>query len=56
MTVITESRITASMSNSRYWYQARSSIAGRKCGAPLCLITYSVQKMAVSIADIGLSK
>jgi len=49
-------QINAITSRSRYWYQARSRIAGRKCGAPLCLMTYSVQKMAVSKADIGLSR
>jgi hypothetical protein len=49
-------QINARTSRSRYWYQARSSTAGCKCGAPLCLMTYSVQKMAVSKADIGLSR
>lgn len=54
--MIMETKNAARISSSRYWYQARPNIAGRKCGAPLCLIMYSVQKMAVSIADIGLSR
>ena len=49
-------QINAITSRSRYWYQARSRIAGGKCGTPLCRMTYSVQKMAVSKADICLSR
>jgi hypothetical protein len=52
---ITTDRSTAETSRSRYWYQERSRAADRRCGAPLCLMTYSVQKIAVSRADIGRS-
>ena len=45
----------ANKSRRRYWYQASSAAAVRRCGAPACLMTYSVQKMAVSRGDIGLS-
>jgi len=46
---------TANTSRRRYWYQASSTAAVRRCGAPACLMTYSVQKMAVSRGDSGLS-
>jgi hypothetical protein len=48
MDVTINTRIT---SISMYWYQARSKAADRKCVAPPCLMTYSVQKIAVSSAD-----
>lgn len=47
--------ITAATSKSRYWYHDRSTAAERKCGAPPCLMTYSVQKMAVSSGVWGRS-
>ena len=47
-TVAIDSTITAMTSNSRYWYHVRSSAADLMCGAPPCLMTYSVQKTAVS--------
>jgi len=47
-TIAMDSTITAMTSNSRHWYHVRSSAADRRCGAPPCLMTYSVQKMAVS--------
>lgn len=49
-------RSTAMTSRSKYWYSGRSAPAVLKCGAPRCLITYSVQKMAVSMGDNGLSR
>jgi hypothetical protein len=52
---ITADRNTAETSRRRYWYQEISRAADRRCDAPPCLTTYSVQKMAVSRADIGLS-
>jgi hypothetical protein len=38
------------------WYHVRSKAADRKCAAPPCLMTYSVQKMAVSSGDCGRSR
>jgi hypothetical protein len=52
---ITADKSTAEISRSRYWYQERSRAADRRCDAPPCLTTYSVQKIAVSRADIGRS-
>jgi hypothetical protein len=52
---ITAERSTAETSRSRYWYQKRSLAADRRCGAPPCLTTYSLQKIAVSREDIGRS-
>lgn len=46
---------TVTTSRSKYWYQDRSIADDRRCPAPWCLMTYSVQKMALSIGDIGLS-
>jgi len=47
---------TAMTSSRKYWYQARSSTAERKWGAPLCRITYSVQYTACSIGVSGWSR
>jgi hypothetical protein len=53
--IITMNVITAAKTSSgRYWYKVRSKAAERKCGAPPCLMTYSVQKMAVSGGVWGL--
>jgi hypothetical protein len=47
--------ITANTSRRRYWYQASSTAAVCRCGAPACLMTYSVQNTAVSRGDTGRS-
>jgi len=49
----TASARTTMTSRRKYWYQARSSRAERKCGAPLCRITYSVQYTAFSSGVSG---
>jgi hypothetical protein len=46
----------AMTSSKKYWYHVRSSAAERMCGAPLCLITYSVQNTACSSGVIGWSR
>lgn len=43
-------------SNRQYSNQYRSLAAVRKCGAPSCRITYSIQNIALSMIDIGLSR
>ena len=53
-----QSRISISVmitSSNKYWCQGRSAPADRRCGAPLCLSTYSVQKMAVCKGVMGRS-
>ena len=35
----------------RSWIQVRSNSGDRSCGAPFCLMTYSVQKTALSTGD-----
>ncbi len=54
-TLPTINKINAITSNNKYWYNGISALATLKWGAPLCLITYSVQYIAVSRGDIGRS-
>lgn len=52
----TTARRKAMTSREWYWIQFKSWAAGRRCGAPLCLITNSTQCTARSRGWMGLSR
>lgn len=55
-TVMTTMARTPMTSRLWYWNQFRSCAATRRCVAPLCLMTNSVQKVASSSGSMGRSK
>lgn len=47
---------SATTSKSKYWGSGKSRAGDRRCAAPLCLNTYSIQYTPISSGGIGLSR